>query len=187
MRIENYFFTGVGSENTRQKIKELFLRLGIKNPYYLKSTSFIYCVKENTVNKYFKGNDFGRPVEILSQSDYLQILKEDFMDLYPEMWWALLTIGDTVTIRKRNGCSTDYPFDFVDGMANYSGKSFTINTIYYRSDIKKEPRKYYNGDDHEYGLKEIGYAWHSSMFEEPIISSCTKLDLSNLTILSKIL
>ena len=86
-------------------------------------------------------------------------------------------VGDYVRIKKREGTSEDYPFSFVNNMANLAGNKYEIATIEEARIIDKD-RKYYNGDNQSYYLKKIGgnyigYIWHSSMFE-PYIPDISK-------------
>lgn len=74
--------------------------------------------------------------------------------------------GDKVIVIERKGEASDYPLGFVDSMCKYSGSVVTITdvgTIPY--DCTR--RKFYNGDDFQYFIKEDGGIkhWHSSMFE----------------------
>lgn len=71
-------------------------------------------------------------------------------------------VGDKVRILHRDKSEYDYPFTFVDDMAALEGKEFTISDIIESSDPKCD----INGDYHRYFLEEIGYDWHSSMFEK---------------------
>lgn len=78
-------------------------------------------------------------------------------------------VGDYIRIKKREGNDGDYPFCFVGAMARLAGNKYEIATIEEAKIIDKD-RKYYNGDNNSYYLKNIGgecidYTWHSSMFE----------------------
>lgn len=73
--------------------------------------------------------------------------------------------GDKVIVIEREGEASDYPMGFIDDMCKYSGLVVTIETVHpILYDCKF--RKFYNGDDFQYHIKEDGgnKYWHSSMF-----------------------
>ena len=90
-------------------------------------------------------------------------------------------VGDKVRILHRDKDDRCYPFTFVDDMAEMEGKVFTI------SDIIKvdDERCSINGDYHKYYFEEVGYNWHSSMFEKAEDSVAVKTDIPIIKIQSK--
>lgn len=76
-------------------------------------------------------------------------------------------VGDIVTIKKREGNSTDYNFSFVDGMAKLAGQQFKVIQI----SMGLMPGRKIPDDGFRYSLDDPGhYTWASSMFEDSTIS-----------------
>ena len=72
-------------------------------------------------------------------------------------------VGNKVVIMERKGRDIDYPYSFIDEMAEQKGKVYTIKRIITAPYITD--RKYHNGDPHKYKLDDsTSYDWHSSMF-----------------------
>lgn len=80
-------------------------------------------------------------------------------------------VGDKVRIIERKGVASDYPCFFNESMAQQKDKIFTIEKIGELSLCSSNytNHRFYNGDAHFYSFKEIGYLWHSSMFEPAIV------------------
>lgn len=75
-------------------------------------------------------------------------------------------VGDVVTIKKREGASTNYSFYFVDAMAALSGKQFKVIRI--SKDMFLSTGKFPD-DGFRYHLNDPGhYNWASSMFEDSV-------------------
>ena len=75
-------------------------------------------------------------------------------------------VGDVVTIKKREGTSTDYSFCFVDAMAALSGKQFKVTKV---SKDMFPPTRKFPDDGFRYHLNDPGdYNWASSMFEDSV-------------------
>ena len=71
-------------------------------------------------------------------------------------------VGDKVRIKKRVGESDDYPFCFIDCMADLAGQVYTITKI----QESEYPHPLMKEDPHLYALDEPNdCSWHSSMFE----------------------
>ena len=80
----------------------------------------------------------------------------------------LFKIGQKVTIKNRGKDSpADYPFSYVNGMVEYSGRKMTVGSILLN---KVQPRRKYSDyhDGCQYFLLEDSgsYMWSSSMFKE---------------------
>lgn len=88
------------------------------------------------------------------------------MEKLKEGWYKDLKVGDEVIINERIGKSQDYPFSFVDEMANLHGEIFKIDNIREKDLNYEDDREFYNGDDSNYSLggKASQYNWSSSMF-----------------------
>ena len=71
-------------------------------------------------------------------------------------------VGDKVRIKTRVGKATDYPFYFVEDMANLHGNVYTIRQI----EESTYPHPLIKDDPHVYRLKGDKFSWHSSMFEK---------------------
>lgn len=86
-------------------------------------------------------------------------------------------VGDTVTIKKRDGKSFEYSFTFVDEMAKLAGKQFKVIRIH-GSDLS--PNKIIPDDGFRYILDDPKqFNWASSMFEDrPIKDSTMHTSLS---------
>lgn len=74
-------------------------------------------------------------------------------------------VGDKVRIKRRERKGDEYPFTFVDDMADLEGKVYTIKSISIVSFFRET--ELCNGDPHKYRLVEDScqFSWHSSMFE----------------------
>lgn len=89
-------------------------------------------------------------------------------------------VGDTVTIKKREGHEADYNFSFVDGMAKLAGQRFKVIKV---SEVATKLKRKIPDDGFKYTLDDPSqFNWASSMFEDsvvhPIKGSTTNTSLS---------
>lgn len=76
-------------------------------------------------------------------------------------------IGDEITINFISGTeSFDYPCGFVNGMMEYHGKKFKIESIDKLRTNQSNRKLSFLWDGYEYKLKGISWNWTTSMFAE---------------------
>lgn len=94
--------------------------------------------------------------------------RKDFADFIIALYeHPLLSEGDSIVIKSREGGTDDYPCSYVCGMVGHAGKRFTISRVNIFNLEDETKHKYFNGDIHFYTLKEDtgAWNWHSSMFD----------------------
>jgi hypothetical protein len=116
--------------------------------------------------------------------ELIGIIRRSNQNSSENRWFDTLQVGDVVTIARREGDESDYPYEFVDEMTDYVGQSFTIIEIRKNFCLEDEMNcHYYNGDNNCYVLDKVSYNWHSSMFvPTKNIQSIKKIELTDIDI-----
>lgn len=188
MGLENVFFTCFAPK-LAEGIKNLLKKIGVINNFDFNSTNVFYFIEDNRVKLIPRHGQ--EETELRNSRSYVdfntleRILLKEIES--KNNWYLDLKVGDSVTIGKRVGHDFDYPFSFIKEMAEHEGETFKIKEIISSYAPANSYERFFNGDTNAYILDGIDFTWHSSMFVPTTPIKIKTIEISELSIISKLL